>query len=69
MPGKLIIIAALATLVYNLGAGLCFMMVDQGGNYRTVNALMWRIALPVGLIALVNVAIRMGWMQPHGING
>ncbi|HEV7272220.1 twin transmembrane helix small protein [Pseudoxanthomonas sp.] len=64
----LLIIAFLILIVWNLGAGLYYMLVDKGESKRTVNALTRRIALSVGLILLVVVAIKMGWIQPHGIN-
>ena len=65
----LLIIAFLIVIVWNLGAGLYYMLVDKGESNRTVNALTRRIALSVALIVLVVVAIKMGWIQPHGIGG
>ncbi|KRA53978.1 hypothetical protein ASD77_04920 [Pseudoxanthomonas sp. Root65] len=64
----LLIIAFLILIVWNLGAGLYYMLVDKGESKRTVNALTRRIALSVGLILLVVLAIKMGWIQPHGVN-
>lgn len=64
----LLIIAFLIVIVWNLGAGLYYMLVDKGESKRTVNALTRRIALSVALILLVILAIKMGWIQPHGIN-
>ena len=64
----LLIIAFLIVIVWNLGAGLYYLLVDKGESKRTVNALTRRIALSVGLILLVILAIKMGWIQPHGIN-
>ena len=69
MLGKLIILASLGLVVYNLGAGLYFMMVDKPGSHRTVNALTRRIALSVALILLVILGIGIGWIRPHGIGG
>ena len=63
----LLIIAFLIVIVWNLGAGLYYMLVDKGESKRTVNALTRRIALSVALIVLVIVAIKMGWITPHGI--
>ena len=63
----LIIVAVLLLILYNLGAGLYYMLVDKGESKRTVNALTRHIALSVGLILLVVLAIKMGWIQPHGI--
>ncbi|HEY0181112.1 MAG TPA: twin transmembrane helix small protein [Dokdonella sp.] len=65
--GKLFILAALAAILYNLGAGLFYMMVDQGTTGRTARALTWRIGLSVGLILVVILGISMGWIRPHGL--
>jgi succinate dehydrogenase/fumarate reductase cytochrome b subunit len=63
----LLIIAFLIVILWNLGAGLYYMMVDKGTTNRTVNALTRRIAVSVALILLVALAIYMGWITPHGI--
>lgn len=67
MAGKILILVALAAILYNLGAGLYYMLVDDGSTGRTVNALTWRIGLSVGLILAVMFCMGMGWIQPHGI--
>jgi succinate dehydrogenase/fumarate reductase cytochrome b subunit len=63
----LLIIAFLILILWNLGAGLYYMLVDKGTTKRTVNALTKRIALSVVLILLVALAIYMGWITPHGV--
>ena len=63
----LLIIAFLLVIVWNLGAGLYYMLVDKGQTKRTVKALTWRIGLSVALFALVALAIYMGWITPHGV--
>ena len=63
----LLIIAFLVVILWNLGAGLYYMMVDKGTTKRTVNALTRRIALSVALILFVALAIYMGWITPHGV--
>ncbi|WP_242108814.1 twin transmembrane helix small protein [Luteimonas aquatica] len=63
----LVIVAFLIIILWNLGAGLYYMLVDKGRTKRTVNALTRRIALSVALILLVVLAIYMGWIKPHGI--
>ena len=63
----LLIIAFLILIVWNLGAGLYYMLVDKGTTKRTVNALTRRIALSVALILFVALAIYMGWITPHGL--
>ncbi len=65
---KLLIIGVLIVILYNLGAGLYFMMVDKGKSNRTVRSLSWRIGLSVGLILLVILGIYTGVIKPHGIN-
>jgi succinate dehydrogenase/fumarate reductase cytochrome b subunit len=63
----LLIIAFLVVIVWNLGAGLYYMLVDKGSTNRTVNALTRRIAVSVALILLIALAIYMGWITPHGM--
>jgi succinate dehydrogenase/fumarate reductase cytochrome b subunit len=63
----LVVVAFLAVILWNLGAGLYYMLVDKGTTKRTVNALTRRIAISVALILLVILAIRMGWIVPHGV--
>ncbi len=65
----IIALAFLAVILYNLGAGLYYMMVDKGGSSRMVKALTRRIALSVALIVLVLIGIATGFVQPHGVNG
>ncbi|GAA4858135.1 twin transmembrane helix small protein [Luteimonas vadosa] len=64
----LLIIAFLVLILWNLGAGLYYMLVDKGQTSRTVNALTRRIGLSVALILLLVLAIYMGWVTPHGVN-
>lgn len=63
----LLIIAVLILILWNLGAGLYYMLVDKGESKRTVNALTRRIALSVALIIGVIIAAKMGWIEFHGI--
>ena len=63
----LVIVAFLCLIVWNLGAGLYYMMVDKGRTNRTVKSLSWRIGLSVGLIILVVIGITTGFIQPHGV--
>lgn len=65
----LLIIAFLAVILWNLGAGLYYLLVDKGQSKRTVNALTKRIAFSVALILLVILSIYMGWIKPHGVGG
>ena len=63
-----LIIGFMVLILYNLGAGLYYMIVDKGHTNRTVNALTKRIALSIALIALVCAGIYSGYIQPHGIS-
>ena len=63
----LLIIAFLIVIVWNLGAGLYYMLVDKGESKRTVNALTKRVALSVALILGLVVAAKMGWIEFHGV--
>ena len=64
----LFIVAFLVLILYNLGAGLYYMVADQGTTKRTVNALTKRIGLSIVLILLVCAGIATGYVQPHGVN-
>jgi succinate dehydrogenase/fumarate reductase cytochrome b subunit len=63
----LVIVAFFIVIVYNLGAGLFYMMSDKGSTNRTVKALTWRIGLSVLLILLIIAGIATGIIKPHGI--
>ncbi len=64
---KILIIAFLLVIVWNLGAGLYYMMVDKGRSNRMVNSLGWRIGLSVALILLVAAGLATGLIKGHGI--
>lgn len=63
----LFIVAFLLAIVWNLGAGLFYMMSDKGKSKRTVNALTRRIVISVALVLLLVLSIKMGWIVPHGV--
>ena len=63
----LLIVGVLILILWNLGAGLYYMLVDKGQTKRTVNSLTKRIALSIGLILFVVLAIKLGWITPHGV--
>jgi len=65
----LLIIAFLMLIIWNLGAGLYYLMVDRKQSKRTVKALTWRVGLSAALIALVVLGILTGWIVPHGVGG
>ena len=63
----LVVVGFFIFILWNLGAGLYYLLVDRGQTKRTVNALTRRIAVSVALILLVVIGIWGGWIQPHGI--
>mgnify|MGYP002662003607 FL=1 len=65
----LLVIAVLILILWNLGAGLYYLLVDKGQSKRTVNALTRRMAVSVALILLVALGIYTGVIKPHGIGG
>ncbi len=67
MLSKILIVVFLVAIIWNLGAGLYYMMTDKGGSDRTVKALTRRIGLSVLLIVLIIIGIATGIIQPHGI--
>jgi succinate dehydrogenase/fumarate reductase cytochrome b subunit len=66
MLQKLIIIAFLIVILYNLGAGLYYMITDRGQTQRTVRSLAWRVGLSIALIILIGLGIATGIIVPHG---
>ena len=64
---KIIIVAFLVVIVYNLGAGLYYLMTDKGQSDRMVKSLTRRIGLSVLLILLVILGIWLGIIKPHDI--
>ena len=62
---KLLVIAFLILIVWNLGAGLYYMIVDKGRTDRTVKSLTKRVALSVALILIVLVGYWLGWIKPN----
>jgi len=65
----LLIMAFLILIIWNLGAGLYYLMVDRSKGKRTVNALTWRIGLSITLIILLIAGIFSGKIVPHGVGG
>lgn len=69
MLTKILVIAFMVVIIYNLFAGLYYMLTDKGRSDRTVKALTWRIGLSVALILLIIAGILTGIIHPHGIGG
>lgn len=66
---KILIVIFLVLILYNLAAGLYYMITDKGQTKRTVNALTWRVGLSAALIVFLIIAIWSGIITPHGVGG
>jgi putative copper export protein len=62
---KLLIIATLAVIVFNLGAGLIYLLKDDSDSERTVRALTRRIGISVALFAFILLLIATGVIDPQ----
>lgn len=67
MWSRVVIIAFLAVIIYNLGAGLFYMFRDKGESDRMLKSLSWRIGLSVLLFVLLVIGFLTGVIQPHGV--
>ena len=65
----LLILLIVGIILYNLGAGLYYMLVDKGRTKRTVNALTRRVAFSVLLIGLFIIGSVSGVIHRVGIHG
>lgn len=63
----LIIVAVFLTILWQLGAGLYYLMNDKGESNRTAKALTRRIAISFGLILAIVIAHKMGYPIFHGV--
>ena len=54
-------------ILASLGAGLYYLVKDQGKTRRTVRALSVRIILSFVLFAALLIAFALGWIEPHGL--
>jgi hypothetical protein len=64
---KVIVVAVLAFILFNLGAGLIYLVKDQGHSDRTLKALTLRIAFSVALFILLMIGFATGLITPHSI--
>ena len=63
---KVLIIAALLTIVVVLFRGLFFVIKDDSKKRNTLRMLTWRIVLSLSLIGFILLSAKMGWIKPHG---
>jgi hypothetical protein len=64
-----LIVLMILFILWNLGAGLYYLVKDQGKTKRTVKALSWRIGLSFILFITLFIAFAFGWIAPHSLFG
>ncbi|MDX1569936.1 MAG: twin transmembrane helix small protein [Xanthomonadales bacterium] len=71
MLTTIVIVLFLLVIVYNLAAGLVYMLKDQGKSDRTLRSLTWRIGLSVVLFLLLVLGKMTGILtgNPDPITG
>lgn len=64
---RIIVGLAFAGILVSLGSALYYLMKDNSGSRRTVNALTVRIGLSVVLFLFVLLAHWLGWIESTGL--
>jgi branched-subunit amino acid transport protein AzlD len=65
---KIIVIAFLILIVFNLFRALYYLVSNKGSDGSTVKYLSWRIGLSMGLFLLLIVFKLSGLVEPHNLN-
>jgi hypothetical protein len=64
---RLLILAGFLAIVLSLGSALVHLVRNKGdSSQKMARALTLRIGLSILLFALLLLAWRLGWIQPHG---
>lgn len=64
---RTVIVLAFVCIFASLGSALFHLMRDKGQSNRTVNALMLRVGLSIGLFLFILVAYHFGWIHSTGL--
>jgi len=64
---KVLIVGMLFAILASLGHALFSMSSGPGNSARMVRALTVRVALSVGLFALLLLSWHFGWIEPQGV--
>ena len=64
---KMIISLFALIILYCLGSGLFYLVLDKSQSDRVVKALSWRVGLSLSLFILLFIAYGLGWIHPHGV--
>lgn len=69
---RLVIVAALVLIVFNLGKALYHLSSarnpgDRESSAKLLRSLTWRISLSIALFLLILFAWWQGWIHPHSV--
>jgi len=65
---KIIVLAFMAGILYSLASSFYFLVHDKGEGDRTVRRLSWRIGLSLLLLLLLYGGVKLGLIEPRGID-
>lgn len=64
---KYLIVIAFLFILYSMGSALFYLSRDKGQSSNTVRFLTVRVVLSVVLFLFILLAMKMGWIEPHGL--
>ncbi|MCW8869127.1 MAG: twin transmembrane helix small protein [Proteobacteria bacterium] len=64
---KYIIVIVFLFILYSMGSALFYLSRDKGQSNNTVRFLTVRVVLSVVLFLFILLAMKMGWIVPHGL--
>ncbi len=64
---KALIVIILLFIIYTLVQAMYYLIREKGQGINTVRFLTVRVIVSLALFGLIVLAIKMGWVQPHGI--
>ena len=64
---KYLIIIIFCFILYSLGSAMFYLVKGQGQSDNTVRFLTVRIGVSIALFLFIILAMKMGWIVPHGL--
>ncbi|KAA3639715.1 MAG: twin transmembrane helix small protein [Proteobacteria bacterium] len=64
---KYFIVIVFLFILYSMGSALFYLSRDKGQSSNTVRFLTVRVVLSVVLFMFIILAMKMGWIVPHGL--
>ncbi|MCX7544954.1 twin transmembrane helix small protein [Marinicella gelatinilytica] len=64
---KYLIVIVFLFIIYSMGSALFYLSRDKGRSNNTVRFLTVRIIMSVALFLFILLAMKMGWIVPHGL--